>query len=118
MCIRDSFSTITAGFLIPVRGIDNMIHGFQIRLDVPLKNEGAPPEKEGAKYIWLSSSNKPMGVGSGTPVHFIGDPFARVVYVTEGFLKADVSHYLSGRTFAATAGANNTEPLKLSLIHI
>ena len=108
-----NFPTVTAGFLIPVRGIDGMIHGCQIRLDVPLKNDNDPPEKEGAKYIWLSSSSKPMGVTSGSPIHFVGNPFARVVYVTEGFLKADVSHYLSGRTFAATAGANNTEPLKL-----
>ena len=108
-----NFSTITAGFLIPVRGIDGMIHGCQIRLDIPLKNDNDPPEKEGAKYIWLSSGSKPMGVSSGSPVHFVGDPFARVVYVTEGFLKADVSHCLSGRTFVATAGANNTEPLKL-----
>ena len=108
-----NFSTITAGFLIPVRGVDGMIRGCQIRLDVPLKNDNDPPEKEGAKYIWLSSGSKPMGVSSGSPVHFVGDPFARVVYVTEGFLKADVSHCLSGRTFAATAGANNTEPLKL-----
>lgn len=102
-----NFSTITAGFLIPVRGVDGMIRGCQIRLDVPLKNDNDPPEKEGAKYIWLSSGSKPMGVSSGSPVHFVGDPFARVVYVTEGFLKADVSHCLSGRTFAATAGANN-----------
>ena len=48
-----NFSTITAGFLIPVRGIDGMIHGCQIRLDIPLKNDNDPPEKEGAKYIWL-----------------------------------------------------------------
>lgn len=108
-----NFSTITAGFLVPVRGIDGMIRGCQIRLDVPLKNDNDPPEKEGAKYIWLSSASKPMGTSSGSPVHFVGNPFARVVYVTEGFLKADVSHYLSGRTFAATAGANNTESLKL-----
>lgn len=104
-----NFSTVTAGFLIPVRGIDGMIHGCQIRLDVPLKNPDDPPEKEGAKYIWLSSSSKPMGVTSGSPIHFVGNPFARVVYVTEGFLKADVSHCLSNHTFAATAGANNIQ---------
>lgn len=108
-----NFSTVTAGFLIPVRGIDGMIHGCQIRLDIPLKNPDDPPEKEGAKYIWLSSSGKPMGVTSGSPIHFVGNPFARVVYVTEGFLKADVSHCLSNHTFAATAGANNTDALHL-----
>ena len=34
-----------------------------------------------------------------------------VVYVIEGLLKADISHCLTGRTFAAIAGANNTSPL-------
>ena len=44
-------------------------------------------------------------------MHFVGDPHARVVYVTEGALKADVAHALTGRTFAATVGANNTNGL-------
>ena len=103
-----NFSTRTAGLLIPVRSIDRHICGFQIRLDVPLKDENDETDKEGAKYIWLSSVGKPMGISSGSPVHFVGDPFARVVYVTEGALKADVAHTLMNRSFAATAGANNT----------
>ena len=40
-----------------------------------------------------------------------GDPSARVVYVIEGLLKADISHCLTNRTFAAIAGANNTSQL-------
>ena len=52
-----------------------------------------------------------MGVTSGSPVHFIGNPSARVVYVIEGLLKADISHCLTNRTFAAIAGANNTSQL-------
>ncbi len=106
------FSSRTAGILIPVRGLDGLICGCQIRLDVPLKNDDDPPEKEGAKYIWLSSSGKPRGTSSGSPAHFVGDPGAGVVYVTEGFLKSDISHYLMSRTFAATAGANNTAQLE------
>ena len=35
-----NFSTIAAGILLPIRGIDGMIRAFQIRLDTPLKNEG------------------------------------------------------------------------------
>jgi len=54
---------------------------------------------------------KIMGVTSGSPVHFIGDPSARVVYVIEGLLKADISHCLTNRTFVAIAGANNTSQL-------
>lgn len=33
------FYTKTAGILIPVRGIDGLIRGLQIRLDVPIKDE-------------------------------------------------------------------------------
>lgn len=106
-----NFSSVTAGILIPARGIDGLIHGCQIRLDTPLKNENDPPDKTGAKYISFSSSGKPMGTSSGSPVHFVGSPSARIVYVTEGYLKADISHCLTGRTFAATAGANNTAGL-------
>ena len=109
------FSSRTAGILIPVRSLDRQICGCQIRLDTPLKNEDDPPEKSGAKYIWLSSSGKPKGTSSGSPVHFVGDSNAGVVYVTEGFLKSDVAHYLMNRTFAATAGANNTAQLEVLL---
>ena len=101
------FCTSTAGILIPSRGLDGLIRGMQIRLDVPFKKDDS--DKKGTKYIWLSSIGKPMGVSSGSPVHFVGDPMARVVFVTEGFLKADVAHYLMNRTFAASAGANNTD---------
>lgn len=73
------FCTKMSGILIPVRGIDGLIYGMQIRLDVPIKDENDDPEKSGTKYIWLSSSNKPMGVSSGTPIHFIGDPYDRII---------------------------------------
>lgn len=105
-----NFNSLTSGILIPARGLDGRVHGCQIRLDVPLKADG---EKTGAKYLWFSSGSKPMGTSSGSPVHFVGDPFARVVYVTEGLLKADVAHYLMNRTFVAIAGANNTAPLDM-----
>ena len=108
-------STYTAGILIPARTRLGYISGFQIRLDVPLKNEDDPPEKAGAKYIWFSSAGKPKGTSSGSPAHFVGDPDAGVVYVTEGFLKSDISHYLMNRTFAATAGVNNMAQLELLL---
>jgi len=105
------FSAKTAGMLIPVKGIDGLIRGAQIRLDVPIKDKNDDTDKDGTKYLWLSSSNKHMGVTSGSPVHFVGDPFARAVYVTEGSLKADVAHCLMNRSFAAIAGANNLSQL-------
>lgn len=105
------FHQRTAGVLIPVKGIDGLIRGLQIRLDVPIKDKDDPPEKSGTKYLWLSSSNKTGGVSSGAPLHFVGDPNARTVYVTEGALKSDVAHLLMDRTFIAIAGANNTAQL-------
>lgn len=102
----------TSGILIPFRGIDGTILGLQTRLDRPIRNENDPPDKTGIKYLTLSSANKPMGASSGSPVHFVGDPCSRVVYVTEGALKADIAHVLMNRTFIATAGAGCTEGLK------
>ena len=56
-----NFSKRTAGILIPARSIDGLICGMQILLDVPIREKDAPPDKTGAKYIWLSSASKPMG---------------------------------------------------------
>lgn len=106
-----AFSSYASGILIPAVGLDGLICGAQILLDKPFRNADDPPEKTGAKYIWLSSASKPMGTGSGSPVHFAGDPLARVLYVTEGLLKADIAHCLTGRSFAAVAGANNVRGL-------
>lgn len=108
-------SSYTAGILIPARTRTGMISGFQIRLDTPLKNEDDLPEKAGAKYIWFSSAGKPKGTSSGSPAHFVGDPDAGVVYVTEGLLKSDIAHYLMNRSFAATAGVNNMAQLEVLL---
>lgn len=44
-------------------------------------------------------------------MHFIGNPHARVVYVTEGALKVDIVHSLTGRALIATMGASNTNGL-------
>lgn len=101
----------TAGIIVPYVGIDGLIQGLQTRLDVPIKGKDDPPDKVGMKYLWLASADKPMGVSSGSPVHFVGDPHARVIYVTEGALKADIAHALSGRTFVATGGAGCTAQL-------
>ena len=101
----------TSGIVIPLRGADGLLQGLQIRLDHPIKKEGDPPEKSGIKYLPFSSTGKPMGVTSGSPIHVAGSSSARVVYVTEGALKADIAHALTGRTFIATVGVNNTRGL-------
>ena len=93
------FTKRTAGMLLPVKGMDGLIRGAQIRLDVPLMDKN--------KYIWFSSSSERMGVTSGSPAHFVGNPYAKAVYQTEGIIKADVAHLFTGRTFVSVAGANN-----------
>lgn len=103
-----AFYKKTAGILIPAIGFDGMLQGFQIKLDIPLKNKDDPPEKPGAKYIWFSSSSKKGGTGSGSPVHLAGNPSARVVYVIEGLLKADISHSAAVERFSAQGGSSNT----------
>lgn len=105
------FNSRTAGILIPVIGVDGLIRGAQILLDHPIKDKDDPPDKAGTKYLWLSSSGKHLGITSGSPVHFVGNPFARTIYVTEGILKSDIAHCLMNRSFAATAGANNVKQL-------
>lgn len=111
-----NFNSITAGILIPCVGIDGLIQGIQILLDHPIKDKDAPPDKAGTKYLWLSSSTKNMGASSGSPVYFVGNPCARTVYVTEGFLKAYIAHGLMNRSFAAIAGANNTAELDVLFV--
>lgn len=113
-----NFGTRTAGILIPVRSVDGLIRGAQIRLDVPFKDDADDPEDEGTKYIWFSSSSKHKGASSGSPVNFIGDPHSRVVYVTEGCLKAGIAHCLMGRAFLSIQGANNLSGLKDAFIQL
>ena len=105
------FFAKTAGIIIPLRSVDGLICGIQTRLDHPIKDKDDPPEKEGVKYLSLSSNGKNMGTPCSGLVHFVGKPDARVVYVTEGGLKADVANALTGRTFLASIGANNVAPL-------
>ncbi len=91
------FSNKSSGFLVPIRNMDGMIVGAQIRLDHPYN---------GRKYIWLSSAGYQMGTSSGSPVHLAGNPGEKTVFVTEGPLKGDLAHALSGRTFGCVPGAN------------
>ncbi|MGN9171770.1 DNA primase [Lachnospiraceae bacterium HCP1S3_A8] len=94
------------GFLCPAYSVDGKISGFQVRLDEPY---------DGRKYLWLSSTNRPKGTGSRSPVTFLGDPFCKTVRVTEGILKAMVSHSLSGYSFLGTPGVNQYKELERTL---
>ena len=107
-----NFTSWTAGILIPSRNIDGLICGAQIRLDKPIKEDASDPDERGTKYIWFSTSSKPRGTGSGSPINLIGDRFARTIYITEGALKAGIAHCLLKRTFLSIQGANNLSGLE------
>ena len=40
------------------------------------------------------------------PVHLAGSPGEKTIFITEGPLKGDLAHALSGRTFGCVPGAN------------
>lgn len=97
------FTAKNSGFLVPVRSIEGLIQGFQIRVD---------KVSDDRKYIWLSSVNYHKGVSSGSPVHVVGDPDTKIIYLTEGSLKGTIAHYLSGDTFICVAGVNQHRNLR------
>lgn len=90
------------GIIIPICGIDGKISGLQIRLNKPINSR---------KYIWLSSPDLDGGASSGSPIHFIGDPAAKRIYVTDGALKGNVAHGLTGYTFACLPGVKSLNGL-------
>lgn len=83
------------GILIPVRDLDGRIQGIQIRRD----------NVSSRKYRWVSSAGREDGCAAETWVHCVGKPEPEVI-LTEGALKADIVHTLTGRTVIAVAGVN------------
>ena len=94
------------GFLCPAYALDGNLSGFQIRLDAPY---------DGKKYLWFSSGNKNGGVSSKSPATFLGDPYAKSVYVTEGILKAAAAHAMSGYSFLGIPGVSQYKELEKAL---
>ena len=91
------------GFLIPMVNAKGKCLGLQVRLDNPPKDKG--------KYIWLSSSYKDSGVSSGSPYHITNAPKTDTLFLTEGGLKANIAHSLSGETFMAVAGVTQLKKM-------
>ena len=92
------------GILIPVRDVQGQIQGLQVRLD----------NVEKRKFRWLSSNGLEEGCGAKTWVHLAGEP-RPLVFLTEGPMKADVIHFLTGQTVLAVAGVNSLSQLKPAL---
>ena len=94
-----------AGFFVPVYNNNHQIQAMQIRLDVPLEGK--------RKYMWLSSAEKNGGCSSNSPVDISGDIMnSEAVYVTEGPLKGQTAHQLSGKPFLSIAGVSQQKELE------
>lgn len=106
-------------FFVPVRDIDGNIMRMQIRYDNLPDNATQKQKDAFHRYGSWASSEKDDGVsvtGTGN-VHFVGFPEGDTksddyktpdtVYLTEGALKADIAHYLSGWAFISLMGVNS-----------
>lgn len=95
-----------SGFYVPYRDEKGRIVGLQLRRDEDVEN----------KYMWVSSSGKEKGVSSGSPLHFVNPNIvkeSKVVFLTEGALKADIIGSVSDVGLVASAGVGAINPDKL-----
>lgn len=99
-----SFACESRGILIPVRDSKGRIQGMQIRRDNAARR----------KFRWVSSTGRTDGCKAEGWVHIAGEP-RNMVLLTEGPMKADVIHYLTGQTVLAVAGVNTLTQLELIL---
>ena len=102
-----------SGFFIPYVNPNGLITGLQIRHDVEITDNMTEDEFAAAKsrrYRWFTSSNKDGGTGAkNIPFYGIVDkekPVPKIVYATEGGLKALAAYSLSGAWFTAIPGVN------------
>ena len=89
------------GILIPVRNKDGLIQGLQIRRDNVTKR----------KFRWASSADRKDGCRAEGWIHLAGSVRA-VMILTEGPMKADVIHALSGLSVVAVPGVNALTQLR------
>lgn len=103
-----AFYKKNSGYLCPVWSVDGRLIAFQIRLDIPYAKR---------KYVWLSSAKLKKGCSPGSPVSISGDDIRRV-YVTEGILKAEVTHQRTGQTYIGNPGVMNYKELERVLLQL
>ena len=100
-----SFGT---GYFIPSKDLKGRVVSMQVRTDRGEK-----------RYYSFSSSHEFGGAEMRPQMHFVGVNVnlpPQVIYLTEGALKADVAHYLSGGVpFASIPGVNNYRVLTSGL---
>lgn len=110
------------GILVPYRDFYRNIQGFQIRKDDEKLEVDEDGKKEN-KYDWIASKGKKRGCGAKGFVHFACDFYldfytqetkpilGDVVIITEGAMKADICHALTGLPVIAVPGTKNLKEL-------
>ena len=104
---RWSFVHEKRGILIPARDPDGKIQGLQLRMDNESKR----------KFRWISSIGKQDGTKAECWIHLAGQP-QHTVILTEGPMKADVIHHLTGDTVLAVPGVNSLTHLEETLVYL
>ena len=104
---RWSFVHEKRGILIPARDPYGKIQGLQLRMDNESKR----------KFRWISSIGKQDGTKAECWTHLAGQP-QRTVILTEGPMKADVIHHLTGDTVLAVPGVNSLNHLEEALYYL
>lgn len=92
------------GILIPVRNRHGKIQGLQIRRDNVTRR----------KFRWVSSAEQTDGCRAEGWTHMAG-PVRPMLVLTEGPMKADVIHALTGLTVLAVPGVNALTQLEAAL---
>ena len=91
------------GILFPIPDEKGRWCAVQMRMD---------HEKDGRKYLWLSSAKYPAGVSSKSPAAFWGDMDSPKIAVTEGGLKAYCAWCFSGKPFIGLPGVGQAGSLR------
>ena len=89
------------GILVPARTPDGKIQGLQIRRDNVKKG----------KFRWVSSVGKQDGCKAECWTHIAGTP-VETVLLTEGPMKADIIHSITGLPVIAVPGVNSLSHLE------
>ena len=95
------------GILVPARTPEGKIQGLQIRLDFIKKG----------KFRWLTSIGKQDGCKAECWTHIAGEPTPTIL-LTEGPMKADIIHHITGQTVIAVPGVNSLNHLKETLEYV
>lgn len=110
---------VISGILVPYLSGTNMIQGIQVRAD-------KKPGDKHSKYFWFGTKGKCLGSGPKAYTHFAcemrQDPKSGVFFpvaadkegtlmITEGGMKADIIHAISGLPVLAIPGVNTQEQL-------